>query len=98
MSARATTAMIVLAVALAGCAPQASIGPSTPLPPTPAPSCDAVAYARLIGQPAATIDPASLPARHRIVCADCAMTMDYSADRLTIRLDPEGKVAAVACQ
>lgn len=97
MSAR--SAMLLAAVlAVTACAPQAVIGPAAPLPPETAPLCDAARYAALVGQPAAALDRATLPASHRVVCADCAMTMDYSADRLTIRLDAEGKVASVACQ
>lgn len=90
--------LLAAVLAAAACAPQAEIGPAAPLPPETAPLCDAGRYAPLIGQPSATLDRATLPASHRIVCADCAMTMDYSADRLTIRLDAEGKVASVACQ
>ena len=83
---------------LTACAPQPAIGPAAPLAPPAAPLCDAARYQALLGQPASALDPKTLPTSRRIVCADCAMTMDYAADRLTIRLDADAKVAGLACQ
>jgi len=86
-------------LALAACAPVVvEIGAPMPAPQIAAGLCDAALYQTLIGRPAAEIDQATLPRAHRIVCADCAATADYVPDRLTVRLDANGRVASLACQ
>jgi len=88
----------LLALAVAACAAPSRPSGQPFAPPAKSAVCDAARFAGLIGTPAQAISPADLPSSHRIVCFDCAMTMDFSADRLTLTLDPEGKVAKVACQ
>jgi hypothetical protein len=74
------------------------LAPTVPLPkPAPA-ACDAARYAHWIGSKVSEIDLGAAPRAHRVVCADCAMTMDFSADRLTIFLDADQKVARLSCQ
>ncbi|MFZ4601057.1 MAG: I78 family peptidase inhibitor [Caulobacterales bacterium] len=88
----------ILALAVAACAAPPAPGGAPFAPPVKPATCDPALYSGLIGTAAQAISPASLPSSHRIVCFECAMTMDFSADRLTLMLDREGKVARVACQ
>lgn len=86
--------LILSLLALVACAAP-SATPSAAAPPA---GCDAARYQTLIGQPASAIDAGTLPRAHRIVCHDCMMTMDFSADRLTVKLDPAGRVESATCQ
>lgn len=67
------------------------------LPTGGAETCDAGAYQYLIGQKEAEIDRTRLPKVHRIVCHNCAVTMDFNENRLTVALDAAGKVARASC-
>jgi hypothetical protein len=60
-------------------------------------SCAAGTYDRLIGRNEADIDRGRLPRSFRIVCSDCAVTMDHNPDRLTIRLDEQNRVVSATC-
>jgi hypothetical protein len=67
-------------------------------PPTARPAtCDIAAYQSLIGQGDRQIDRSRLPQTYRVICFECQATMDYNANRLTIQLDRENRVAAVSC-
>jgi hypothetical protein len=37
------------------------------------------------------------PANARVICFGCAATMDFNAERLTIQLGPDHKVASLRC-
>ncbi len=64
----------------------------------PAPdTCQMAAHQGLIGTEAAAIDPATLPAGARVICHDCAVSLDYRADRLNVLLEEDGKVASMRC-
>jgi hypothetical protein len=64
----------------------------------PAPdTCQMAAHQGLIGTDGAAINPASLPAGARVICQDCAVSLDYRADRLNVLLAPDGKVASMRC-
>jgi hypothetical protein len=96
-----------MAAALAGCGtgpiddavadapPVAEAG--TELTPGGSDTCGAAAHAALIGRPGDAIDRSSLPRGARVVCHDCQVTMDFLPDRLNVRLDPQGRVAALDC-
>lgn len=71
---------------------QAETGESAPVD-----SCGMAAHAHLIGQSAASIDRASLPAGARVVCLGCAVTMDYSPSRLNLMLDAQEEVDSLRC-
>ena len=51
----------------------------------------------LVGMPAEQIDESSLPPGTRILHPNTAMTMDYRAERLNIRVNAEGLVESVTC-
>lgn len=64
----------------------------------PAPdTCQMAAHQGLIGTVGAEIDQSSLPSGSRVICHNCAVTMDYRADRLNIDLGPDGKVTRLHC-
>jgi len=64
----------------------------------PAPdTCEMAAHQNLIGMDGSAIDQTSLPANSRVVCHECAVTLDYRADRLNVELGPDGKVVRLRC-
>lgn len=64
----------------------------------PAPdTCQMAAHQSLIGTLGASIDQSSLPPLARVVCHECAVTMDFRAERLNIELGPDGKVVRLRC-
>ncbi|MBL8543180.1 MAG: hypothetical protein JNJ63_05180 [Hyphomonadaceae bacterium] len=64
----------------------------------PAPdTCQMAAHQSLIGQDGAAIDRSALPAGARVICHQCAVTLDYSAERLNIQLGADGKVESMRC-
>lgn len=67
------------------------------LPAGGAETCDTEAYQYLVGLKEADIEKTRLPGTFRIVCHDCAMTMDINPHRLTVKLGPDGKVASASC-
>jgi hypothetical protein len=67
------------------------------LPAGGAETCDTGAYQYLVGQKEADIEKTRLPGAFRIVCHNCAMTMDFNPQRLTVRLGADGKVESASC-
>jgi hypothetical protein len=64
----------------------------------PAPdTCQMAAHQSLIGTVGAEIDQTTLPPLTRVICHECAVTMDYRAERLNIDLGPDGKVVRLRC-
>ncbi len=64
----------------------------------PAPdSCQMSAHANLVGTAGDAIDQSTLPPAARIICHNCAATLDYNATRLNIVLGPDGTVASLRC-
>lgn len=63
----------------------------------PPDTCQMGAHRDLIGRDGAAIDRASLPDGARVICHDCVVTMDYSAQRLNLVLGSDGKVASLRC-
>lgn len=94
-------AILSLALALCACAPGVAEAPTPISPPpgeTPAEdTCGASRFQHLIGTPATAIDRASLPPRARVIMPGQMITMDYSAQRLNLRVAPDGKVTEIAC-
>jgi hypothetical protein len=69
---------------------------------TPGHSCKALRIERFFGQPAtsetgAAILQATDAAVLRWAPMGTMVTMDYRADRVTVRLDPDRKVIAISC-
>lgn len=64
----------------------------------PAPdTCQMAEHRGLIGRDGASIDRSTLPANSRVICHNCPVTLDYSADRLNVQLGADGKVASLRC-
>ncbi|MDZ4775446.1 MAG: I78 family peptidase inhibitor [Alphaproteobacteria bacterium] len=60
-------------------------------------TCDASLYVYLVGQDESAIDRTRLPKAHRIVCAECMVTMDHNPNRLNLHLGTDKKVGSVRC-
>ncbi|MEQ1492211.1 MAG: I78 family peptidase inhibitor [Terricaulis sp.] len=63
----------------------------------PPDTCQMAANTHLVGTVGAEIDRTELPAGARVICHDCAVTMDYRADRLNVDLGADGKVTGLHC-
>lgn len=63
----------------------------------PPDTCQIAAHQNLIGVEGSTIDRSTLPPNSRVVCHQCAVTLDYRSDRLNVELGPDGKVARLRC-
>ncbi|MBL8531733.1 MAG: hypothetical protein JNK94_08365 [Hyphomonadaceae bacterium] len=83
-----------LAVAL--CAACASTPPPEPAPPQED-TCGLARFAYLVGARAAEVNRDDLPPRARIIHPNQAVTMDFSADRLNLIVDAEGRVSEMRC-
>lgn len=60
-------------------------------------TCGASHWRQYVGRPASEIDRSQLPARARVIMPGQMITMDFSAERLNIRVGPDGKVTEVGC-
>ena len=60
-------------------------------------TCQRAAHVSLVGTQGSAIEQSSLPAGARIICHNCAVTLDYRAERLNVELGADGKVANVRC-
>ena len=90
------------AAAIAACAPTTSTtivhnNTSTETGLLGEDTCGMAAHRTLLGKAESEIDRSSLPAAHRIICFGCMVTMDYSAQRLNVRIGPDHKVASLRC-
>jgi hypothetical protein len=63
----------------------------------PPDTCHMAEHQGLIGGVGADIDRSTLPADARVICFGCAVTLDYSAERLNLQLGADGKVASMRC-
>ncbi len=63
----------------------------------PPDTCQMAAHQSLIGTVGEEIDQSTLPAGSRVICHNCAVTMDYRAERLNIDLGADGKVVRLRC-
>lgn len=63
----------------------------------PPDTCQMAQYSHLVGTVGAEIDRTELPAGARVICHNCAVTMDYRADRLNIDLGADGRVTRLRC-
>ncbi len=63
----------------------------------PPDTCQMAAHQSLVGTLGAGIDQSTLPAGSRVICHNCAVTMDYRAERLNIDLGADGKVVRLRC-
>lgn len=63
----------------------------------PPDTCHMAEHQNLVGTSGDQIDPATLPAGARVLCHDCAATLDYNSTRLNVVLGADGKVASLRC-
>ncbi len=64
----------------------------------PAPdTCQMALHTNLLGAVGADINRTELPADARVICHNCAVTMDYRADRLNVDLGADGRVSGLHC-
>jgi len=94
--------VMLLLFAAAACAPMES----PPLAASPTQNadqaaqedtCGMAAFAHVIGTPASSIDPATLPPRARIITPDSMVTQDFSPQRLNVITGTDGKVSSLRC-
>lgn len=98
---RATLALLAVA-ALAGCAapPPADVAPSTGpnVPSIEADTCGARPLASLVGQDVGRVPPARDGQTIRVACTTCAITEDFSAQRLNVFFEEAtGKIVRLTC-
>ena len=88
--------LTVAVLALAACA---SAAEPAPAPPSEAPDqCKASQYQWLVGRKKDEIPAKPEGAVWRIHCTECAVTMDYSAQRMNIAFDKDTEVIkTVSC-
>ncbi len=92
------TYLVAIALLAAACStPAATTPPSNADEATAQDTCGANAFRRLIGTDASAIDRSTLPPRARVIMPGQMVTMDFSAERLNIRVGPDGKVTTIGC-
>ena len=91
---------------LAGCStappPQPPPPPAPAPPPAPVPqpadACGAREHQHLVGRPRSEIPVPLDPAKQRVACSTCPVTMDFSAERLNFFFDAStGIIKEVRC-
>lgn len=96
----APTAALLVAL-LAACAappPVANTPPGPAFPPASEDTCRAATFASYLGKNYREVPPAPEDLSFRIVCTTCAMTEDFSAQRLNFLYDASsGKVMRLTC-
>lgn len=91
-----TLGLSVLAFA-AACAPM-SEAPVAPSPGDGPAQCKAPEYQRFVGRNRSELPAAPAGEVWRVVCSNCAMTMDYNPNRLNIVFDLDtGVISEVKC-
>jgi hypothetical protein len=96
---------LALSLMLAGCGstppsepPQAPAPVAVAPPPRPVDQCGAADLQALVGRPRSEIPIPIDPARQRVACTTCAVTMDYSAARLNFFFDADtGLIREIRC-
>ncbi|MBX3483475.1 peptidase inhibitor I78 [Phenylobacterium sp.] len=100
-------ALAVTLIALAGCStpappeppppPPLALAPAPP-PPPPPDTCGAREHQDLVGRPRTEIPIPLDPARQRVACTTCPMTMDFRPERLNFFFDAKtGLIQDVRC-
>lgn len=82
---------------LGACAQTSTTPPNTAEEATRQDTCGASHFRQYIGQDVSAIDRSTLPARARVIMPGQMITMDFSAERLNIRVGPDQKVTEVGC-
>ncbi len=89
--------LILLGPILAACTPATS--PQLPRndPPAAPDDCGAIGLQDLVGRPEAVLAGLRFGQPLRILHPGQAVTMEYSAARLTIEIDAPGRIARLSC-
>ena len=75
-----------------------AVEPQTPATPAPADdTCNAAAYAGLVGQDATALERVLLMGKVRVIRPGQAVTMDFMPDRINFRVGEDGRIAAITC-
>ncbi|WP_395647535.1 I78 family peptidase inhibitor [Terricaulis sp.] len=90
---------ILISLFLLGACAQTSTTtpPNTAEEATRQDTCGASRYRQFVGQDVSSIDRSTLPPRARVIMPGQMITMDFSAERLNIRVGPDQKVTEVGC-
>ncbi len=93
--------LAALCLALTGCLPVEGARPPRPIPePQPVADlaqCGGNGLYRLIGQSVTTLPKHGNWTALRVIKPGMMITMDYSATRLDVRVDPAGRILALNC-
>jgi hypothetical protein len=84
-------ALLIITLGLAGCEPMATTTPGQPSND----ACNASAWSRLVGQPAATAQAAPDP--KRVYRQGDPVTMDFNDRRLNFETNDAGTIIKVTC-
>lgn len=87
------TRFICLLPALATLAACQVETPATERPET----CPAADFQSFVGQPISALDPDAVPALHRVIGPNTAVTMDYVEERMNIEHDTTRIVTRIYC-
>jgi|GEM_PF-1589060 len=60
-------------------------------------TCGMEELQHLVGRPRTTVSVRELPTNFRVLGSDTIATMDYRADRLTIRIDRHDRIESLSC-
>lgn len=93
----AFAALVLLAACAQPAPPASQTPPNTAEEATAQDTCHASQFRQLVGTSASAIDRSTLPANTRVIMPGQMITMDFRADRLNIRVAPDGKVTEVGC-
>jgi len=97
---KAPSVLLLASLALAACTPANSDYFTKVNPTAPAAlndSCGASAYQHLVGQPLTALASVTIPDPKRIIEPGSAVTMDFVAERLDIRLDVTDHISDITC-
>ena len=86
-----------LCLCLAGCVPGPATPPEAWVPPPAPGSCGAADLQHLIGQPDTTLATLRFNQPVRLLRPGIAVTMDYSAERLNIKINEAGVITGLTC-
>lgn len=87
----------LLALAAGACAATADSAGQTAETPGAATPCAMERHQSLVGRPESVARAADLPERARVICHNCAVTMDYHEGRLNVWIGEDGTVERLSC-
>ena len=85
--------MLLLVTILTACVPNGGVENR----PVDMKNCDATTYETLLWKPTSALDGVTLPKLSRIIHPDQAVTADYRAERLNIKIGKLNRIEQVFC-